>query len=657
MGMFLLLGGATFAQTYDELATELKGATDKADIHRLKAQVANAAIARLETEAPSKTAAKKLRAEIVAYCADVQLGTMDVWYGDSVVTWARLKLLDNDWREARSILWSQAEVLQNIENNLAANNIPVSSISPLAGCRYFLGETYRLEYESSGEWGSAVEALKHFYNVYIKYGDSPWGEPARKKADAAKAVVEGKGKRVRIELGGHRKTFASNKFNLGARLVADGGFEEAINPLSDALNFFPESAKSIQALRNLGVAYASIGRHEEALMVAEYLCERFNSDTNAPAAVLGIGRQYIDIENEGRGEQVFNLYLAAFPNDPRRADIFSYFAWKAYKDEDWPEAVARFRSLEETLRAKGETGAALEKAVYIQAVHPADPVRLDRFMAGFPASELVPTALGKKAQALLVAGEFDAAFRTLEELAERYPDAPSAKTALAGLIVAAVEAERFDIAGQVLDRMLQDRQAYGHDVYISTGQGLLSAEQFELALKAFSAVPLNAKRKYVERALFGTASAEFGRGRFEACCEVVEKLLAKYPNSGFFHDARLMQARALVQLGRIDEAIAAYGDVVAGDYAVAFEMAGILADPEAKLAAYQRIALLADPDKLVNRPLVADSILASLPLCMELHRFDLAVGSCDQFEELFPAHDQLPTIVRYRKEAADALAQ
>ncbi len=654
LALVLITSGVP-AQEYESLSRELEAAATKPERHRLKAQLANAAVQGLETETLSASEKKKIRAEILAHCSDVQLGAMDIWFGDSIVTWARLLLLDGDWRGARSLLLEQAEVLQNIEKNLAANQIPVSSISPVAGCRYGLGETYRIEYEESGSLEPAVEALKHFYNVHIKYGDSPWGAPAQTKAEAAKAFVEAHGKRVRIELGEHRAAYAANLFRLGTRL--EGG--AAVEPLTDALNLVPESGISAAALRNLGVAFLGQGRREDARMTAEYLCERFGSDTNAPAAVLGIGRGCLETGDEPVGETIFNLYLSAFPADPRRADILSYFAWKAYKAEAWPEAVERFQALEAELRANGQAGQQLEKAVYIQACHPADPGRLERFIGEFPGSDLVPEALGKKAQTLLVSGHFDAAFQTLETLGERYPDAPAARTALAGLIVAAVENGRFDIAGQVLDRMLEDKNAYGHGVYVSTGKGLLASGQYALAEKAFRAVPPNAPRSLVEQALSGLASAQFGQAHFDESFQTLETLLATYPDSGLFYDARLMQARSLVRLGQTNEALAAFGEVVAAkqDYAIAFEMAPLLPGTEERLAAYQRIALLADPGQEANRPLIADSVLASLPLCIELQKFQLAIDGCDQFATLFPDHDQLPTIGTFRKEAEHALAQ
>lgn len=616
----LVLLNIGFTQTYEELSDAMKGATGKANLHRLKSRLAHAGVQRLESEKMSAKVRKKLRAEVFSLCSDVQLGAMDLWFGDSVVVWSRLQLLDGDWVEARAVLLGQAEVLQNIEGNLAAGKLPVSAISPVAGCRYFLGETYRIEYEKTGKFEPAIEALKHFYNAYIKYGDSPWGAAAQGKAEDAKAFVERQGKQVRIDLGNHRAAFVVNQFKLGARLAAQGEYAAATEPILAALNRSPESGKSIGGLRNLGICWSQLDHREEGLMAAEYLCERFTADTNAPAAVLAIGRQFLGKDTPS-SDQVFEKYLAVFPDDIHRVDILSHFAWKAYKAGDWPEAAIRFQTLETALRANGETGEPLEKAVYIQAACSKNPADYDRFVSEFPQSELAPRALGEKAQALLVADRFEAAFQTLETLAERYPEA---------------SVERLQT------------------VYLSSGGALLANGEFAIAQKAFSAIS-----PATDQSLFGLAAAQFGQEKFAESFQTLGKLLAEFPATGRFREARLMQARVLVRLGRTPEAIAAFGEVLAArpDNAVAFERAQILPDSEARLAAYQRIALLADPSEKENLPLIADSLLASLPLCIELKRWQLALDSCDQFEQQFPNHGKHPTLGTFRKEANDALVQ
>ena len=162
----------------------------------------------------------------------------------------------------------------------------------------------------------------------------------------------------------------------------------------------------------------------------------------------------------------------------------------------------------------------------------------------------------------------------------------------------------------------------------------------------------------MQQALFGTASCRFDRSDFEACLYSLEEFVIQFPKSFLFYDVRLMQARCFVQLARTNEAVAAYAEVASGkrDYAVTFEMAGILQDPEARLAAYQRIVLLADPEHAGNRSIIHQSILLSLPMCMQLGKYELALAACDQFEDLFPDHADRPEVDKYRKEAERVLA-
>ena len=67
--------------------------------------------------------------------------------------------------------------------------------------------------------------------------------------------------------------------------------------------------------------------------------------------------------------------------------------------------------------------------------------------------------------------------KTLEILDASFPDTEVSRQAIVGLISAAVEAGQFNVAEKVLNRMLENSDAYGDDVYLSTGNGLLQAGQ------------------------------------------------------------------------------------------------------------------------------------------------------------------------------------
>jgi hypothetical protein len=177
----------------------------------------------------------------------------------------------------------------------------------MAGYRYFLGETYRMEYEKSKEIKPAIKAMTHFYNVYFKYGDSEWGSRALIKAEAAKAFVESKGKRVELDLTKNCNQFVTKQLEFSESLFFQRRYTESISRYLMVINWFPRIGKIPIALQNIGISYAQLEQKESAQMVVEYLCEQFATNTFSAGAVLAIGRQFL-ASNPVIAENIFNQY-------------------------------------------------------------------------------------------------------------------------------------------------------------------------------------------------------------------------------------------------------------------------------------------------------------------------------------------------------------
>ena len=398
------------AEPYGVLKLQLNSTVDRSTVHRLKSQAAQAAMRAIERNGLSSKEQNRLSSEIKTWCADVQLGSMDLWYGESVVTWARLLLHESQREEARIMLLDQAEILQNIEKNLTANGLPVSSISPVAGCRHVLGEAYLQDFADNGSSEDLINALKHFCNVYIKYGDGPWGEKAQSRAEEIEEILLEQGRNVRIQLGPHKETYIAGKFRLGKKYIREERYEDAQEPILEALNFFPETEQAVPALHDLARCEFEVGQDESILMIAEYCAERFHTDTNAPSVILNLGYMVAKEGEDESCEKIFALYLESFPDHEKRVDILAWFAWSAFKAEDYQEACQKFSLLESELRRIGEAGERLEKAVYIQAMYPAHLDKLNAFIKEFPESERLPSVLSKKSQQLLIEGDYSGAF-------------------------------------------------------------------------------------------------------------------------------------------------------------------------------------------------------------------------------------------------------
>ena len=74
-------------------------------------------------------------------------------------------------------------------------------------------------------------------------------------------------------------------------------------------------------------------------------------------------------------------------------------------------------------------------------------------------------------------------------------------------------------------------------------------------------------------------------------------------------------------------------------------------DKMGALASYQRVALLGDPNKAEQRPLIEEAILKAMTTAMELGRYQDVVESCDQYLKLFPTSERIVEVRRVRGEA------
>ena len=616
------------------------------------AEEVDAALRRLEKgEVPTK-AVEALKARLRERCATLQLGPADLWQAAGATGWARLSLLSGDWRSARSTLWLQAEAAQNLERAMVRAKLPVSAFSPVAACRFFLAETYRREYEDAGSPAAAQEAFRHYANVFVKYADGPWSAPAAERMAAIRRALEEREYGVRVELGRWREPFFRGRLRAAARLRAEGRNEEATSALLTLANRFPEAADVPLALHDLAAGFARAERFDEVRATAEYLCERFAGRTNAAAAAAGIGRLLWEAGEESAALAVFRRQLAAFPEYAARPAVLTFVAHRAFDAGNREEAGRRFAELEALLRERGESGEAPISAAWFTARCADDPAAYGRFAETFPDSPRAPEALLEKARKETAANALAAAERTTEELRRRYPESESARSAAGTLAAAAARAGRREVAERAVAALPEGEK--GAEARLAAGEALLEAEAFELAERAFSGVPADGGSERAERALLGLARAQCGAGRAEQGARTLARWSAAFPNSASRREGMRLRALALARAGRTNEALRVCGEV-ADDPDAALEMAALWPNPTQRLAAYRRIVLLENPKRKGGRARLAEALTKSIPLCLELGRYRLALEQCDRFERAFPRDARRAEMRKYREEARRAL--
>lgn len=573
---------------------------------------------------------------------EVQLGGLDLWFGNAVVTWSQVMIGKEEWDEAQSVLEMQLELLKQLEQSLEAQGQPVSLVSPLAGARYWLGICYEHE-------NKKAEALTQLYNVYAKYGDSEWGPKAQEKAQALKDYFEGQGKTVKIDLGANLAKMEESTFRVARRLFFDRQYAEAVPVYLDALNEYPEGSESITALRELCVSAIQLDDTLSAKTIGFYLAERFSPEPKAGDALLAAGKAALDSKNEELAWTLYDHYINRFPKHPRAPAVLyslsglrnkedylfqilekypdsSYYAralgrlaWNAYEAEDYKTAAERFSPYV-------DTEADPQKQTRARFAYAECYRNLKKWGAGSAFFQTLEKAMEKAFTSFGVSSE------TLDF------NQPYWEKSIYYQAVCHKELGEIDEAVETCDRFLETfpRSGILEQVRFTKAKTLVEAERFAEALPALEGLG----GEFSEPVTYYRGLALYETGAYEQSFQTLEKLLTEWPASAFTYEAMFVQGRAYNAAGRTDDAIRVFGDIMsfASDDELlnraSLELGRAQTNPSEKLASFQRVALLADPEKYEQ--LIADALFESLPLYLELNRPADLLADADRLLSDFP---------------------
>ncbi len=279
-------------------------------------------------------------------CETIQWGGIDIWFGHSINTMAHAELVKGDRAAAEKAITSNLDILKGIDEALKEQGESLA-VSPMAGARFLLGEIFQASAEQMEKRGGAADdivamygkALSEFYNVFVKYGDSDWGQPAGVRAGNIKDLLESRyGKVVKIDLGSRAKQAAAGYFKLPDTLFRQKKYQESIREYLKVLNQFPESDHTGIALGNMMEASAELGDTFMVKLLISYAAERFAGRDDVALALLRIGKHYFDKNNEPMYMLGYETYLQAFPKHERAGAILYVLA--GIKKKQGNEAAA-----------------------------------------------------------------------------------------------------------------------------------------------------------------------------------------------------------------------------------------------------------------------------------------------------------------------------
>ncbi len=652
-------------QLYEQVLAypQLKKTSEKKSTRPVKAKLAHL----LVKKNPKR--ARKL-------CQEVQLGGLDLWFGQAVVTWANVIIDKKDWSEAQAALETQLRLLKKIEQELEAQGQPISLISPLSGARYFLG----LCYEKAGK---DEAALNQFYNVYAKYGDSEYGPDAQKYAKRLIEKFKKQGKRVQIDLGKNRTKMEQSAFRVARRLFFDKQHAEAIPAYLKALNAYPEGKESVTALRELTLSLIDLNDQLLTQTVAAYIGERFAAHEEAANALLAAGKAALDKNEEALAEWIYDCYFDSFPQNSRVPSVLyclaslrrqngdsageteylnriieqysdspywvrahSRLAWNAYRAKNYILAASQFEHIvdvESDSEKQMRTRFALAESYRFSK----------RWEKAFDQFQTLEIALNDATKSYGVSEETLSFNRPFSEKSIFYQGTCLEKLG------------KTDAAVLSLDRLIQTfpESEFVPQARFAKGSALMKLKKYSEALATFANFDETSERSFFEPVLFYRGEAFYETDHFPESIQSLERLLTLWPESSFFYEAKLVQGRAYVAAGQNKNAVRVLSNILqfASDelliHRASIELGHAQTDPSEKLASFQRVALLADPNAEAQIDLIGKALYESLPLYLELLRPENLLSDSDRLIDMIPTIGNSDEVTSWRKDAHKQLAQ
>jgi TolA-binding protein len=458
------------------------------------------------------------------------------------------------------------------------------------------------------------------------------------------------------------------------------------------LKSFPNHSSAPIILYSLGEQRWMVKDYEGAIEYYKRITKNYVKTVYFVKALNRIGWSHYLAKNYPQAVAGFTAYLAEAQPSSEKAQAKLCLADACQQMGQFTNALTNYRELAEWLAAKdtdtvnvkyaqnaselAKNQEVLEQATYFQAFCTSrigdTPEQLAasrkqaaelyrKFVEQFPSSKMAPAALSSLGAVLLGDGKSDEAAKAYEQLSAKYPESDAGQNAKYAMIRSLLEIEQKDKARQVFAEMMAQADKYPVAQFARLAQLMLERSEYESAVQAFNQViKMSTDKADIERSLYGLGEAYTAMKRYEDAAKNLNDLVVQYPRSGLFYKARFMLGSALEKMDKLDEAMEVLREVFsrASDQKLinqaTIALAGIQlarGDKNGALASYQRIVLLGKADDEDTRPLYREALAKSIPIFLEMGRWQDVLENCDLYTTYFPAGEQIVEVRKWREKA------
>lgn len=339
-------------------------------------------------------------------------------------------------------------------------------------------------------------------------------------------------------------------------------YAEAIGPLEQYLDDYPQGADTERCQAQLTVALAQEKRLDDAQRVWDDLRAASNDVSENASEDRGLLREtglfLADAQLQaGRHQQARNLYESLADEAHPAPDVVKALAglgWACFKGQDLEAAAATFdRLVAEYPEAAAAPEAALMRAVARQR-QDQQPAALEAYrevFTNYPDSPQAPQALQAAAQLLEGLGQRAEAEQLLARGLERYPDCEQGDAMLYLRAWLLVDLQRGDEADQVFARLAEQKPGspYWADATYRLAERAARANDFDQAARlADRLLAAQIEQTVICHALYLKGQVLAAAGKWDAVEEPMARLVREFPASELQFPAQYWRAEAAYRL-------------------------------------------------------------------------------------------------------------
>lgn len=416
------------------------------------------------------------------------------------------------------------------------------------------------------------------------------------------------------------------KLELGEAYLSEHRYDEALSIYQEYLEAFEEPEGRARAL--LGRAWSLLGlrRPLEAAASFEEAYELHPDLMERERALFKVADSYFDSGRYGQAREEYLLLTQVFPGSSLVPMALFQAAECLARQREIEAAAKEFRSIEDAFpnsvyaerSAKRAGGLQEEVGEWDRAI-----AAYNRLMTDYPDGELYPAALHRRGMIRYRLGLFADALEDFERLVAEFPDHHSMEQAfyMRGwcLYLLGENQQALDVCDDFLQR-------FPHSQWVPDVLFWLAAYQynqghFELAEDHFvelaeGAVPVELRAS----SLYWAGRSAMHQDEHMRAIGYFTQIARDYPRSELMPEVRFFQGEALTQLGQFSGAIVAFQEVIRRhpDHALVDRAWGRKGDSQFTLgadnperfreaiASYQALLDGADPDAWTNMELQAE---------------------------------------------------